>query len=576
MRSDVRDFLGSFGIGITVTLVLVHAGHNVGQERGEARASVRVGSLPVQVVWNSGGTALTVVESEPPRIVVVDLESGKVALRADFPVAGANGTGFVATARDGSFTAAIDPWQPRVVIVPGGIPQSSKNGAVRSIAVDPNPQALAVTPDSRRILVACDTPGLNDRQINIVDVSTGAVTRRSVPGSSNLRGIAVDPTGTYALAVHLLPKFHLPSTQIEQGWVFTNAISYVPLDESRRVVTFPLDLRTQAFANPEGVAISPDGQTAWVAHAGADLVSIVDLPELVRVVSERAAATRPVEDLRLTRRYVRARIPVGPNPRGIAVSPDGKWVAVANRLGGSISMIDAGALEVSRTLRLVESAGAPSDSPIARGERLFHSGAMSFGGQFSCASCHPDGHTDGLNWDLPADGFNNFHNTKSLLGTEGTGPYGWLGTTPTLKERFSGTLRHLFQHEPTADEADAIESYLAQLDYPRLPERVDAQSPAAQRGKALFHGKAGCAACHAGTKLTDRALHDVGTGDADAASFDTPSLVHVAETAPYLHDGRAESLETIFTRHNTARQHGEAHELSAQELAELVEYLKSL
>src|SRR5262249_28720793 len=157
---------------------------------------------------------------------------------------------------------------------------------------------------------------------------------------------------------------------------------------------------------------------------------------------------------------VRARIPVGSNPRGIAVSPDGTQVAVANRLDDSVSLIDAATDSVSDSISLYGmGAHAPQGDEAVRGEgeKLFHTGRLSFSWQFSCGTCHPDGHPDGLNGAPPADGFNNFHNTKSLLAIEGTAPYGWLGTSPTLRDRFTGTLRHLFQHEPTASEAEALE-----------------------------------------------------------------------------------------------------------------------
>ena len=54
---------------------------------------------------------------------------------------------------------------------------------------------------------------------------------------------------------------------------------------------------------------------------------------------------------------------------------------------------------------------------------LFNSAKVTQFGQFTCASCHPNGGADGLNWDLPRDGIGNFKNTKSLLGIKDTAPY---------------------------------------------------------------------------------------------------------------------------------------------------------
>ncbi len=547
--------------------------------------------LPTQIWW-SGRESLLVNESGIGRIVEIELRTGRpVSPKSIYELPGRT---FAAPAPNRKQWAAISPRNPVVTIHEGDIlgsgPLADDRGALKSIAIGANPQALAFSPDSMKVLVTCDTPGPADRRIYVVDIATGSVSDRAIRGSSNLRGIAVDPHGKFALVVHLIHKSHLPSTQIEQGWVFTNAITYLSLAGPPVSVSLPLDLRTQGFANPEGVAITPDGHKAYVAHAGADLVSVIDMPTLLEIVAaspqtanETIAQSVPGgymhEDLRLTRRYVRTRIPVGSNPRGIAVAPDGKFVAVANRLDDSISLIDVASDSVVSTISLLETDGQPpAEALLVRlGEKLFHSARLSFSGQFSCASCHPDGHTDGLNWDLPADGFNNFHNTKSLLSIDGTAPYGWLGTSATLRDRFAGTLRHLFQHEPTENESAALEAYLAQLQVPEPVGRPSAATDAAvTRGKMLFEGKAGCRACHSGAKFTDRHRHDIGTGTDGRSEFDTPALLGVSTTAPYLHDGRAATLDEIFTKHNPTALHGNAANLAPQELADLVAFLKGL
>ena len=500
----------------------------------------------------------------------------------------------------------IDHWRPIVFIRPDfaeskllavsigdGVLEFFDSTSVenlKQVDVSLRPQALAFTPSGDKLLVACDPPGRDDRPICIIDLKTGAVIRRLIAGSSNLRGIAVDPNGRYALATHLIPKADLPATQIAQGWVFTNAISFVPLDEAEPIVTLPLDLRTQGFANPEGIAISPNGARAYVAHGGADVVSVIDLPSFLAITARVKSSSSPVrpdrplnfrsEDLSLPKKYVRARVPVGANPREIGINPADSTVVVQNQLDQSISVIDPVSMDVSTITSVSARDGLAAydfRTDVAAGAKLFYSGKLSFSGQFSCASCHPDGHTDGLNWDLPADGFNNFHNTKSLLGAAGTAPYGWNGKSESLRSRFVGTLRSLFQYDPSDEEVAALEAYLDQLDYPsRLPHQADPKAPATERGRALFKGVARCHDCHSGPRLADGVSHDVGTGGKDSLEFDTPSLIRVSETAPFLHDGRAESLESIFGKHNPQQQHGNAAALDAEQRADLIEYLKSL
>jgi cytochrome c peroxidase len=94
-----------------------------------------------------------------------------------------------------------------------------------------------------------------------------------------------------------------------------------------------------------------------------------------------------------------------------------------------------------------------------------------------------------------------------------------------------------------------------------------ALSPAARRGLSLFNGKAGCAGCHHGPNFSDEQLHNTGvawrTGrltDAgrarvtgrpeDRGAFKTPTLRHVAGTAPYMHDGSVATLRDVVEHYN--------------------------
>src|SRR5262249_37854179 len=129
-------------------------------------------------------------------------------------------------------------------------------------------------------------------------------------------------------------------------------------------------------------------------------------------------------DLSLSRRHIMARIPVQANPRRLALSADGNTLVVSNTLSDSLTVIDARTFQVRRHIAL----GDAKPDAARRGEVLFHSARMTFQGQFSCASCHPGGGADGLNWDLSRDGIGNFLNTRSLRGVADTAPYGWHGT----------------------------------------------------------------------------------------------------------------------------------------------------
>ena len=60
------------------------------------------------------------------------------------------------------------------------------------------------------------------------------------------------------------------------------------------------------------------------------------------------------------------------------------------------------------------------------------------------------------------------------------------------------------------------------------------------------------------------------------SDFDTPHLNNIYDSAPYLHNGIAETLEEIWTRFNPYDEHGVTNDLTKDELNHLIEYLKTL
>jgi len=87
-----------------------------------------------------------------------------------------------------------------------------------------------------------------------------------------------------------------------------------------------------------------------------------------------------------------------------------------------------------------------------------------------------------------------------------------------------------------------------------------------------------CATCHFPPLYTDRSRHDIGTKfpfDKDSR-FDTPHLSNIYDSAPYLHNGIAETLEEIWTRYNPNDKHGVTNDMTKDQLNDLIEYLKTL
>jgi cytochrome c peroxidase len=78
--------------------------------------------------------------------------------------------------------------------------------------------------------------------------------------------------------------------------------------------------------------------------------------------------------------------------------------------------------------------------------------------------------------------------------------------------------------------------------------------------------------------FTDLRSYDVGVRAAtdNTAVFDTPTLVEIWRTAPYLHDGSAATLRHVLTTKNQGDRHGKTSHLSARQIDDLLAYLLSL
>ena len=147
---------------------------------------------------------------------------------------------------------------------------------------------------------------------------------------------------------------------------------------------------------------------------------------------------------------------------------------------------------------------------------------------------------------------------------------------PTAESAVRSGIKHILMAERSEAEAAAIDAWLKSLEPVPSPALVQGRlSPAAERGRQLFHSdRAACAKCHPAPLYTDRKSHDVGSRDEldERSAFDTPTLVEVWRTAPYLHDGRYTTIKQLLIE----GKHGGADKLSAEELTELVQFVLSL
>jgi mono/diheme cytochrome c family protein len=319
-----------------------------------------------------------------------------------------------------------------------------------------------------------------------------------------------------------------------------------------------LDFSAVAAPDP-GAAIALEPERFLVAAEGSD--------ELL-LVATRGPYLRSYDP------GIRRRVRVGARPRALALSPDGREVWVACELENALVVVDPVELRILRRIELGD-AGPPD--PALRGRYLFGSGLLSRGGQFSCASCHPDGGTDGLTWQFAhvRDGLDR-RNTRSLRGgVAGTAPFRWTGADAELDRFLAGEVTGLLGGAPPSPTVlGDIRTFLESL--PIARRGAPAEAAAVARGDGLFAGKGACSGCHAGPRHGGTGLKAwVGTTP-EGQALDVPHLAGLASSWPYLHDASARTLEEIFSARDPLRVHGGAHALTVEERRDLLAYLRTL
>ncbi len=448
------------------------------------------------------------------------------------------------------------------------------------------PVAAAVTPDGSTVFVANHMP--NDRLdsypvsalVTVIDTQSLQTTAIRLPhGSHSLRGICVSPDGKHAYTTHLVSNFELVPTHVEFGWMNMNVISVLDVQQRKLANTLGLDESYTAAGNPWGVTCTADGKSVCVTHAGTHEVSVVDASattgRLVQMFMSGVVGVLPDDSGQPTSQRRRIALP-GKGPRAVAAA--GSKLYAAEYFSDTVAVVDLQAPPVDGAEQIALGA-RPQLTDQRWGELLFNDATICRQQWQSCASCHPDGRTDVLNWDLMNDGVGNTKNTKSLLLAFKTPPSMAEGVRKTAAESVRAGLNNiLFADRPEA-ECAALDAYIQSLEPVPSPYLVDGQlSAAAERGRALFASeRTGCSRCHPAPLYTDLKMHDVGSRDKYgwADRFDTPTLVEIWRTAPYLHGGQYPTVKELLVegKHGLG---GRLEGLSPQEIDDLAEFVLSL
>ena len=424
--------------------------------------------------------------------------------------------------------------------------------------------------------------------VSVVDTRTFAVRHVMLPnGSTGVRGIASSPDGKSVYVTHTMGRYQLPTTQLERGWMNTAALSVFDGATGAYVNTVLLDDVDRGGANPWGVAVTADGRTLVVAHAGTCELSLIDRAALHDRLAKAAKGesasgiVKSAEDVPNDLAFL-----VSIRRRVLAGLLSGRTAVTALYFEDAVSLFN---LDDPAARAQVVSLGPKPDlsrDRARRGEMLYNDGSMCFQQWQSCASCHPDGRVDGLNWDLLNDGMGNPKQTRSELYNHVTPPTMITGIRKDMHACNAAGLIHIqFVTRPEED-VYCFDAYVEKMKPVPSPYLVNGKlSARAQRGEKLFR-QAKCAECHTPDKKapggeplwTDLKLYDVGVGTATETGrkFDTPTLAECWRTAPYLYDGRALTMEEVLTICNPNDKHGETSKLTPEQIKDLAEYVLSL
>ncbi|GAB7388350.1 hypothetical protein BSNK01_21870 [Bacillaceae bacterium] len=582
------------------------------------KAEIPVGREPRQLTLSPDESKVYVTCMYDDRVNIIDVKKQKVV---DSLSAGIEPFGVV-TSQDGRLLFVANYRSGTVSVI-----DLQKKKEMKEIKVGDRPRTLALSADGKTLyaphyltaeISVIDTGTLQVRKTIKLAPSPDKADRKRSQGLPNtLEQFVIAPDGKTAWVPHLLTNVDTP-IHFEET-VFP-AISVIDLQKEEEILeqrkelfaeinVHGVDNETMIVSNPYDVAFAPDGGKAYVVMSGSEDLVVFDL-------ARGANATQIVRHLD------------GDNPRGVEISPDGKTLYVHMAMSHQLDILQTGGASSHAQVKKAKKpipliADDPLPPLVREGKTIFFSAnsdefAAPITGNFwmSCASCHSDGDINGLTL-MAAKGPRNV--PSNILATK-TGLFMWDGSRDdfadyilTVQDEMGG-MTEFDPGKPLPEDVqhmfDALLAYLQYPDsfpVPKSPyrEKDGGLTESARRGKELFEGKANCLTCHGGEFFTDsvlavdengrlstdntKHLHDIGTMNASdkgskgdpraqfanprkANAFDTPTLRGVWATAPYFHDGSAQTLEEAIMRHEYAGKPS----LTETEVRMIADYLRSL
>lgn len=483
-----------------------------------------------------------------------------------------------------------------------------------AIPIQSLPWDIEIAPARNLVLVTNLTPGraANNKESAASITLIGLNSKQKIKnillphGSSNLRHLKVSKDQKYAYAVHTRGKVSLPTSQLEKGWVNTNMLSILDLENQEWYTSVLLDLPRQGGSDPWDIVENKLTGELMISLAGIHELARIKIDELHQYLQgekvpdnleannagaytaynvwQEIKATpqkRLILQDRLSALYTaglikREKVNIRA-PRGMDLSPDLKTLAIAGYYSGELALKDLASGNITRISLGKQSA----PDQVRQGEMIFHDASQTLENWLSCFTCHPDTRADGLNWDLLNDGIGNPKNTKSLIWTHLTPPSMSTGVRANYEVAAEKGFHFIKFYQGTEGEVNAVRAYLASLapeesPYKKLMETDKAFSQSVERGKHLF-SQSKCNDCHTPPLFTNKKMYDFGVADERGIkAYDVPTLKELWRTAPYWHDGSKATIKEILTDERILGVHGTTEDLDQADLDDLSNYLMTL